>query len=231
MVTKKKSCVKSKTILIEIVCFLILSLSFISAETEIYPFNQNVELKFICTLNNAIPTSANFNITISYPNGTTYINNQATTSLGNGAFSYVTNFSVLGIYPVQTFCWDGIYSYSDTGYYEITNTGQKVSLSNIVIVLAFLIVGIILFILGYTFDREKWILKTSFYVFSLFMCLLAINSGSIIASESSGLSKMSLTGLIMIISIILIMILYLMVTWMIQTFRQLKNKESIRWQY
>jgi len=129
------------------------------------------------------------------------------------------------------FCFDGAYSYSNTGNYEITTTGQKVSLSNIVIVIAFLVVGIILFILGYTFDREKWILKTGFYVFSLLMCLLAINSGSIIASESLGISNMSLTGLILIIAVISLMMLYLFITWMIQTFKQLKNKESIRWQY
>jgi len=215
--------------------FLILILLIIPtifAETEIYPINKNVELKFTCTSNNAIPSAlATYNITINYLNGTTFINNKQATALGNGAFSYSTSFNTLGIYPVQMFCWDGIYSYSNTGNYEITTTGQKVSLSNIVIVIAFLVVGIILFILGYTFDREKWILKTGFYIFSLLMCLLAINSGSIIASESLGISNMSLTGLILIIAVISLMMLYLFITWMIQTFKQLKNKESIRWQY
>lgn len=218
---------KKQLILLAIILFIPL----VFAEIENQPINQNVELKFTCTLNNAIPTSASYNITISYPNGTTFLNNVKTTALGNGAFNYTTRFDTLGLYKVQMFCYDGTYSFSDEGWYDVTTTGQKVSLSNIVIVIAFLVVGIILFILGYTFDREKWILKTSFYIFSLLMCLLAINSGSIIASESSGISKMSLAGLIMIITIILIMILYLFITWMIQTFKQLKNKESIRWQY
>jgi len=220
---------KKQIILLTILILLIIPL--IIAETEDYPVDREVELKFTCTLNNAIPTSASYNITISYPNGSTYINNTATNVLGNGAFSYSTSFDTIGKYKVQMFCWDGAYSFSDEGFYDITTTGQKVSLSNIVIVIAFLVVGIILFILGYTFEREKWILKTSFYVFSLLMCLLAINSGSIIASESSGLSKMSLAGLTMMIAIISIMILYLFITWMVQTFKQLKNKEEIRWKY
>ena len=63
------------------------------------------------------------------------------------------------------------------------------------------------------------------------MCLLAINSGSIIASESLGISNMSLAGLILIITVISFMILYLFITWMIQTFKQIKNKEGIRWNY
>lgn len=214
-----------------ILLIILLVIPMVFAETEIYPVNKNIELKFTCTSNGEIPTSATFNISISYPNGTTFINNKQATSLGNGLFNYTTYFNTIGIYPTQMFCFDGVYSYSNEGFYEITTTGQKVSLSNIVIVIAFLIVGIILFILGYTFDREKWILKTGFYVFSLLMCLLAINSGSIIASESLGISKMSLTGLILIISVISFMMLYLFITWMIQTFKQLKDKESIRWQY
>lgn len=210
---------------------LLLVIPMVFAETEIYPVNEFVELKFTCTLNNAIPTSAEYNITISYPNGSTFINNVQTTPLGNGAFNYTVYFDTIGKYKVLSFCYDGVYSYSSEGFYDITTTGQKVGLSNIILVLAFLVVGVILFVLGYSFDKEKWILKTSFYIFGLLMCLLAINSGSIIASESLGLSKMSLAGLIMIISVISIMVLYLFITWTIQTFRQLKNKESIRWQY
>ena len=88
---------------------ILLALPLISA-LEVYPTNENVELKFLCTLNNAIPSaSAVYNITISYPNGTTYINNNATTSMGQGAFNYTTNFTITGIYMVQSFCYDGSY--------------------------------------------------------------------------------------------------------------------------
>jgi len=223
---------KQNIILFGMITFMLFSMMLVSAETEGYPINKNIDLKFTCTINGAIPSAlAKYNITINYPNGSTYLEEQVATPRGNGAFNYTTNFSELGLYKIQMFCWDGSNSFADEGYYKITTTGQTVSLSNIVLVIAFLIVGIILFVLGYTFEKEKWILKTTFYIFSLLMCLLAINSGSIIASESLGLSKMSMAGLVLIISVILVMILYLFIVWTIQTFKQVKNKESVRWNY
>lgn len=147
-----------KAITVGIVLVFILSLQFISAETEVYPIDKNVELKFTCTLNNAIPSdSALFNITISYPNGTTYINNKQATALGNGAFSYLTNFSVLGIYPVQTFCWDGTYSYSSTGNYQITPLGNTLSTSQAIIYFVFLLSAIGLFFLALYYSiKIEW---------------------------------------------------------------------------
>lgn len=211
---------------------LVLLIPLVLAETEIYPVNQNVDLKFICTSNNAIPSNTTtFNITISYPNGTTFLNNKQATSLGNGAFNYTTNFKEIGTYKVRMFCWDGTDSYSDEGTYTITTTGQTVSLSNVIIVIAFLIISIILFILGYTFDKEKYLIKSGFYLFSLLMALLSINSARIIASESLNLSTMSTAGLILIIAVICIMFLYIFITWTIQTFKQVKDKQGVRWQY
>lgn len=122
---------------------LLLSLPLINAETEIYEIDKVVDLKFTCTLNNAIPTSASYNITISYPNGSTFLNNQNTTALGNGAFTYTTTFTELGLYKVQMFCWDGAYSYSGEGYYQITGNGKD-NPEGIVIVLFSLIFLIVL---------------------------------------------------------------------------------------
>lgn len=133
--------------------FLLLGLFFIGlviAETETQPVNQNVELKFTCTLNNAIPSAAaKYNITISYPNGTTFINNQETTALGNGAFSYNTYFPLEGLYKVQMFCYDGTYSFSDEGYYNVNPTGRiQNSILNNPLFLILGIIGLVLVIFG-----------------------------------------------------------------------------------
>jgi hypothetical protein len=137
--------IKNKLILLSI---LILVMPLVLAETEIYPVNKDVDLKFTCTTNNAIPSNlSTFNITISYPNGTTFIDNKNTTILGNGAFSYTTNFPVLGIYPVQMFCYDSTYSYSNTGTYEITALGDTLSTSESIIYFIFLLASIGLFFL------------------------------------------------------------------------------------
>ena len=132
-----------KKIIMMCMIFGLLALPLIFANTEYYPLNEEIDLKFTCTLNDAIPSaSATYNITINYPNGTYFINNQEATLIGSGAFNYTTNFTEIGTYKVQMFCWDGAYSFSNEGFYIITSNG-KPEPAGIVIVLfsvAFLIV-------------------------------------------------------------------------------------------
>lgn len=132
-----------------IILFVIIFLSTpILAETEIYKRNDLIDLKFTCTLNNAIPSaSTNYNITLSYPNGTTFLNNVETTAQGNGAFNYTTNFTELGTYKIQMFCEDGTYSFSDEGNYEITNNGNDVPEGIVIVLFSILFLIIVGFLL------------------------------------------------------------------------------------
>jgi sensor histidine kinase YesM len=189
--TRNKKILISLAISFILGIILLAGIHSVSAETEIYSINQNVELKFTCTLNNAIPSAGtNFNITISYPNGTTYINNKQATALGNGAFSYLTNFSILGIYPVQTFCWDGTYSYSSTGTYEITNTGYKLDTSKSIVIFIglgiMLLIGILLFIFGI---YSQGIIKL--FSISLSILLIAFSFGYTINILDAGIGEFS----------------------------------------
>lgn len=106
-----------------------------SAGTEIYKINTPTNLQFTCTLNNAIPAGASFNITITDREGNYLINNQQAQEQGSGAFNYTTTFTKLETYKVQMFCTDGTYSYSDEGYYEITPTGFTGTLGFFVLIL------------------------------------------------------------------------------------------------
>jgi len=122
----------------------------ITAETETFKVNDNVDLKFTCTLNNAIPSAAaTYNITINYPNGSIFLENNETISLGNGAFKFSTRFPETGLYKIQMFCWDGIYSFSDEGFYNITPTGKiQTSIWNNSLLLILGALGLILVITG-----------------------------------------------------------------------------------
>jgi len=139
--------INRKLLIILIGIFLFIPL--ILADTETYQVNQNVDLRFTCTSSGAIPSGAStFNITINYPNGSTFINNKQTTPLGNGAFNYTTMFKETGLYKVQMFCIDGVSSYSDEGYYDITPTGKiQTSIFNnpILIVLGVIGMGLLIF--------------------------------------------------------------------------------------
>ena len=125
----------------------------VNAETELVQLNEETVLTFSCTLNNEIPSdSATYNITVKYPNGTIFLDNIETNAIGNGAFEYTATFTELGMYKVLMFCWDGIYSFSDEGYYNITPTGYEINTGKSLIILLSLammiITGVLLFIFG-----------------------------------------------------------------------------------
>ena len=221
---------KVSLIILTIVLFTSLLLGLSSA--EIYKQNQATDLKFTCTLNNAIPSSSTtYNVTIVYPNGSTFVNNKGASALGQGAFNYTIIPTELGNYKVLSFCYDGAYSFSNEEFIEITESGEKVSLSSIIVVIVFIFFSILSLFLGNSFNTEKYILKSFFYLIALLSGLLAINSARIIASESLNLSKMTLTGLIISITIVSVMFLYIMVVYMINTFKAVKDKQGVRWQY
>jgi len=210
------------------IMFLFLISSVIADIQSLPPVKQNacIQLKQICsncTYNNIS--------SIVLPNSTIIIPTALMTKSGtdynytfcqtNGLGNYIVNGfgDVSGVVTVWNYD------------FTVTQTGEKVSLSNIVIVLAFLFMAGIMFLLGYNFNTTQWIMKTFFYLCSLLFGLLALNSGKIIASESLDLGTMSTMGLILIISIISFMFVYMFIYWTIDTFKQIKNKKEIRWNY
>ncbi|RPI76040.1 MAG: hypothetical protein EHM47_00955 [Ignavibacteriales bacterium] len=191
-----------------------LILPLIFAETEIYPLNKDVTLKFTCTSNGAIPSDlATFNITVSYPNGTTFINNKKTTALGNGAFSYNTNFNTIGVYPVQMFCFDGIYSYSDEGIYEVTESGNKIPEGMLIVYGVFIIIvfGIscIFFILAFKIEDSS--LKIFFWLGGFVFltgCMATVTAISYNINPVAAINKLVL-AITFIIGVITVLILAL----------------------
>jgi hypothetical protein len=187
---------------------ILVGIQFVSAETELQPINQDVGLRFTCTLNDAIPSAGTlYNITISYPNGSTYLNNVQTTAQGNGAFNYTTNFSEIGLYKVQSFCYDGTYSYSSEDYYEVTNTGNKLDTPKTIVIFIGLgimaLIGILLFIFGlYT----KGIIKIFVLGLSILMIVFSvgytINVLNIALGEYTNLTT-SFGGLYLLLTILM----------------------------
>ena len=224
---------KTYNIILFILVFL-LTVNLASAENYFgsYKVNECVPLTLPCE---NCTYSTIIMITSPSPNSQIYSLNYSMTEVYNDIFNSTLCDSNYNSKPGTYFlniCGDPDASrLCDNFYYDITTTGQKVSLSNIIIVLAFLVLSIMFFVLGYSFDKEKYILKTSFYIVALIALLLAINSAKIIASESQGLSTMATSGIVLIIALILFMFLYVFVYWMVQTFRAVKNKEDLRWQY
>jgi len=158
---------KNKLIMLLIVGMFMIS--FASAETETYKINTPTNLQFTCTLNDAIPTGATFNITITDKEGNYLINNQLTNELGNGAFNYTTTFPKAEIYKVQMFCTDGSYSYSNEGYYNITPSGFSGTLGFYILILG-LSFGVI--ILGFALKDAVIVILGSFGLYFMGLYIL-----------------------------------------------------------
>ncbi len=214
-----------KSLIVFILCLLIIP-TVLAVDLGEFEQNNIVELTQVCDNCTYVHLT-----TVQYPNSSVIdigINMTKVRSTYNYSFS---NTISIGDY-IYTTCGDpdGIYTCQSVDF-EITTTGDKVSLSNIIIVITFLLVAGMFLYIGSTFDKEKWMVKTAFHLCALLMGLLAINSGRIIASESLDLTTMGTSGLIIMVTIISFMFLYIFICATISAFKQIKYRNELRWDY
>lgn len=109
-------------------------ISFVSA-IDTYKEGQEVNLIFICTLNQQIPSaSATYNVTIAnHLNGSILVNNAQAVALGNGIFNYNYTFPSSEDFVIISACYDGVYNNSDREVVRVTPTGNELSLSDVMV--------------------------------------------------------------------------------------------------
>jgi hypothetical protein len=168
-----KDYILSVVLICIVIALIIAPIHKVSALTETYKVNNPTNLQFTCTLNNAIPSASTiFNITITDRDGNYVVNNQRTTSKGNGAFNYTYTFTQPITYKVQMFCYDGTYSFSNEGFYNITPSGFADTFA-FYLLICLIIVGIIA--LGYKAQEEWFIVIGGMLLMAL--GIYSINSG------------------------------------------------------
>jgi hypothetical protein len=144
-----------------------------------------------------------------------------------------------------TFCNttnSGIYSYSwnnpcvdcatnDCGNsFRVTATGEDYDQSQFGIIIAEGILIALFIGLGFSFSKERWKLRGFFFVLSLFIAVLMINSIRVLAGASDILTSMGNTMLIVGIIAVSFMAVYLLIIYTIEVFQIIKNKKEMRWQ-
>ncbi len=185
--------------LILIFTMFLLSILTVSAGTEYYEVNQESNLILTCTIDNGIPTaSATMNLTVSYANGSLFLDNVRATAVGNGIFNYTTTFPSIGTYRPTLVCIDGSNSNSDSsGIYEVTPNGKHIDNDgqvSIGILYFYVILGLGLVFLGFLFLKNDSLWITYFGLFimilgftflyydlhlsNLYATTIAINSGA-----------------------------------------------------
>lgn len=209
-------------------------IGFASAGSLEEPVKQNdvVDLVQICSDCNFVELTS-----ITYPNGTKFQMNVNMTKTGEDYDYTFGNTSDLGTYKYNT-CGDLLSSQTNTRIltcetitFEVTYTGQKVSLSNVILPLTLLVLAIICLVLAFSFSQEHWLLKTFFNFGATGLGILAINSAKIIASESLNLGAMGTTGLTFMVVVFSIFFIYMFVYYFIETIKMFKEKGNIRWKY
>jgi len=145
---------------------------------------------------------------------------------------YTFNYTYCNTTQLGTY----IYDYYDNGGnvyvndFEITPTGNESSNTQGLMILAQIGIVGLFFGLGFSFSKEKWKIRTFFFVSSLFMGIVTLNSLRVVAGSSSVLSSMSNLGLILGISLISFMILYIMINYTVEIIKFYKEKKRMRWE-
>ena len=149
-----------------------------------------------------------------------------------------SNFTKVGDYSVLIECFSPIGIKATSGIvgalefsFKVTPTGFRSDLKVIIIPICFLVISILIFLIGLTFDNEKYIIKSSFYLISVLFCLVTIGTIKLINYESTDLINMFLMAFIVLLSVILFIFLLTFVLFTIQTIKSFKKKEGIRWDY
>jgi len=144
---RKKPKMKNRLSILLLTLTIIISILPLSLALETYPVDKLVELKFLCRYDEGIPAGASYNVTISYPNGSSMISNLNTTSLGLGSFKYQLTFPIQGIYKIQSFCYNGTASSSNNEEIEVTYDGNYLDISRTIMYLGLTSVLGLLFVL------------------------------------------------------------------------------------
>lgn len=217
-----------------IVMLGIMMLSLVSAGSLEQPIKQSETFDLVQTCSDCIFVELT---SITYPNGTQLEMSINMTKLGEDYTYSFGNTSQLGTYKYNT-CGDLLQSASGTRVltcetisFEVTYTGDKVSLSNIVLPITLLILAGLCLVLAFSFNKEHWLLKTFFNFGAVGMGILGINSAKIVASESLNLGRMGTVGLTFMVIIFSLFFIYMFVYYFIETIKTFKEKGNIRWQY
>ena len=185
------------------------------------------------TLIQSCDASTYSNITkITYPNSTLALDGDVVMTQNGDTYSYpYSDTNQLGRYLVYGHCDEGGVDTVWVYDFEVTYTGQKVSLSNTIIIVALLGLAAIFLVIAYFFSREYWMLKAFFQFMAVAAGLLAVNSARIVASESNSLGKMGETG-ILVMTVVMALFFLIMFTYaFIEIIKLWKKKKAVRWDY
>lgn len=154
-----------------------------SDKTEFYKLNEKIDLTAQCLNDgNRCSGSATCNISIIYPNGTSFVSNAAMSPIvGNSyLFNYTLSKSdVVGIYTASIYCIDGSNENNNDFYFYINNSGlEEMGGLYIGFFIILAVVIIAYFYAGFNVDEKKFGVKVILF-FSGFLNIVGALIGTI----------------------------------------------------
>ena len=139
------------------------------------------------------------------------------------------NFSELGVYRWDYVCGNSAENLTGCIESKVTASGGYFNQTHAIAILSQIGFISLLTAIGFSFRREKWKLKTFFFISAALMGLLLLNSVNIITGSSDGLYKMGQITLILGITIISIWIAYFFINVTIEVLNYFKKKKKEKW--
>lgn len=185
---------------------------------------ETVKLGDTINLTQGCAGSTYSNISQIKLNGQLISSNQiAMISTGGGSYTYPYTPTQLGTYYVLTHCNENGVDISAPYSFEVTASGDtNLNENAIPLVLILVVFAIIFMIVGYSIDSNKWLLKSALYLTSMLIMLINIALG-IQLSQSSNISKLMTTALIIGTAAFGVLIMYMFVIYLINIARQIRE--------
>jgi hypothetical protein len=218
--------VNKSLVLLFLILFLF-SFSFVSAGLGTYAKGDCIPIRVLANCSNVdlIEISSGNNL---------YFINSSMTLLGGQTFNYsfCTNSSMpLGSYSYSwnNYCVDC--SNGDCGNsFELGNDSTKVNSTQGLMIISQIGIIFLFIAVAFGFTKEKWKIRTFFFIAALMMGVITLNSIRIISGVSNNLYSMGNVGFILGIVILSFMVAYMLVYYTIEVFKYFKEKRRMRWE-
>lgn len=184
--------------------------------------NEQFSFCQVCSNANYVTLSS-----IETPNSTLRIDTNMT-SMGSGEFCYNYTPTLVGRYDFRGISDGCELTYAT--YVEVTYTGEQYDTSQIGVIIGEAILIAVFLVLGFSFSKEKWKLRGFFFILALFIVIVAINSLRVLSGSSQILGDMTSNAFMIGIVAVSFMVVYLLIFYTIELFKNLKNKKEMKWE-
>ena len=196
-----------------------------STQQDLGSFDQGKCINLIQTCSNC--SYVNISQITYQPTSTTYLASEISMTKAGTRYNYTfCNTSLYGRYVYDTH--GDLNGFSETGSVDF-KIGEELDITQGFMIVGQLAMIALFMVLGFSFSKERWKLRSFFFMMATGMGVILLNSVRIIASQSGRLNVMGNVGLYMGIISLLFMTGILLIYFTLDVLDSIKQKKARRW--